>query len=178
MGQTPGPVQWRADMQCSRCPQENPPGARFCNSCGAGLELTCPSCHHSNPTGSQFCNRCGASLGATPTPAAPRLPSPESYTPARDGSVRRSQGLDGAARRPRSRGSAQDPRPGPRAHDGRRAPLRGHGEPGDGRRDHGAVRRTDCAAAHRTKVSLAVGHPPSYRPVHRVMEATSPRGVP
>src|SRR6059036_2136330 len=61
-----------------------------------------------------------------------------------DRPVRRSQGLDGAARRPRSRGSAQDPRPRPAAHDGGRAPLRGHGEPGDGRRDHGALRR----AAH------------------------------
>ncbi len=30
-------------MQCPRCQQENPPGARFCNSCGAGLELTCPA---------------------------------------------------------------------------------------------------------------------------------------
>jgi class 3 adenylate cyclase/tetratricopeptide (TPR) repeat protein len=68
-------------MQCPRCQQENPAGARFCNSCGAGLELTCPSCRHSNPAGSQFCNRCGASLGATPTPAGPRFASPESYTP-------------------------------------------------------------------------------------------------
>ena len=68
-------------MQCPRCQQENPPGALFCNSCGAGLELTCPSCRHSNPAGSQFCNRCGASLGATPTPAGPRFASPEAYTP-------------------------------------------------------------------------------------------------
>src|SRR5712692_6421001 len=68
-------------MQCPRCQQENPPEARFCNSCGAGLELTCPACRHSNPAGSQFCNRCGASLGAAPTPAGPRFASPESYTP-------------------------------------------------------------------------------------------------
>ena len=68
-------------MQCPRCQQENPPAARFCNSCGAGFELTCPSCRHSNPAGSQFCNRCGASLGATPTPAGPRFASPEAYTP-------------------------------------------------------------------------------------------------
>src|SRR5438445_3345953 len=68
-------------MQCPRCQQENPPAARLCNLCGAGFELTCPACRHSNPAGSQFCNRCGAALGATPTPAAPRFPSPESYTP-------------------------------------------------------------------------------------------------
>ncbi|PYN74915.1 MAG: hypothetical protein DMD96_29225 [Candidatus Rokuibacteriota bacterium] len=66
-------------MQCPRCRQENPPGARFCNSCGTGLELVCPACRQSNPAGSRFCNRCGASLEATP--AAPRFSSPESYTP-------------------------------------------------------------------------------------------------
>ena len=51
------------------------------------------------------------------------------------------KGFDGAARRPRSRGGPQAPRPRARAHDGGRPPLRGHGEPGDGRRDHGALRR-------------------------------------
>jgi hypothetical protein len=60
-------------MQCARCEQENPPGARFCNSCGAGLELACSSCGHSNPAGSRFCNHCGASLGATPNQAGPRF---------------------------------------------------------------------------------------------------------
>ncbi len=55
--------------------------------------------------------------------------------------LRRPQGLDGAARRPRSRGGAHAPRPRARTHDGGRPPLRGHGEPGDGRRDHGALRR-------------------------------------
>ena len=38
----------------------------------------------------------------------------------------------------RSRGGAQAPRPGPRAHDGGRSPLRRDREPGDGRRDHGS----------------------------------------
>src|SRR2546422_7710503 len=43
-------------------------------------------------------------------------------------------GLDGAARRPRPRGGAPAPRRRPRADDGGRPPLRGHGEPGDGDR--------------------------------------------
>src|SRR5881397_1511 len=68
-------------MQCPRCHQENPLEARFCNSCGAGLEVTCPACRHSNPPGSRFCNRCGASVGETSTLAAPRFSSPESYIP-------------------------------------------------------------------------------------------------
>src|SRR5262245_34343371 len=68
-------------MRCPRCQHENPPAARFCNACGAGLELICPSCRHSNPAGSRFCNGCGAVFGAAPAPAEPRFSSPESYTP-------------------------------------------------------------------------------------------------
>ena len=75
----PGPVRWRPDMQCPRCEHENLSGARFCNSCGVGLELPCPACRHANPAGSFFCNRCGTSLGSTPARA--RVPSPGSYTP-------------------------------------------------------------------------------------------------
>ena len=46
------------------------------------------------------------------------------------GAVRRSQGLDGAAGRPRPRGGAQAPRPGARTHDGGRPSLRGHRQSG------------------------------------------------
>ena len=42
--------------------------------------------------------------------------------------------------RPGSRPAA--PRPGPAPHDGRRTPLRGHGEPGAGRWHHGSVWRS------------------------------------
>src|SRR5262245_9791610 len=68
-------------MHCPRCQHENPPGARFCNSCGAALELVCPSCRHHNPAGSRFCNGCGDVLGAALAPAEPRFASPENYTP-------------------------------------------------------------------------------------------------
>lgn len=39
-------------MTCSQCQRENPKGARFCNACGAQLELPCPQCTHLNPPGS------------------------------------------------------------------------------------------------------------------------------
>jgi hypothetical protein len=45
-----------------------------------------------------------------------------------------------SARRPRSRGGAEALDPVSGADDGSRPPLRGHRQPGDGRRDHGAVR--------------------------------------
>ncbi len=57
------------------------------------------------------------------------------------GALRRLQGLAGAPDRPGFRGGAGAAGRGPAADDGRRPPLRGHGEPGHGRRDHGAVRR-------------------------------------
>jgi class 3 adenylate cyclase/tetratricopeptide (TPR) repeat protein len=68
--------------RCPQCNHENPPGARFCNGCGARAELPCAQCSQVNPSGSRFCNGCGAKLG-DPAPAGPqpRFTSPESYTP-------------------------------------------------------------------------------------------------
>src|SRR5262245_40459648 len=66
-------------MHCPQCGQDNPPGAKFCASCGARLEVVCPACGHPNLPGSRFCNECGKPL-PTSTPA-PTLPSPQSYTP-------------------------------------------------------------------------------------------------
>src|SRR5712691_7238883 len=68
------------DVKCPRCPQDNPPSARFCNGCGAPLELRCSACDHANPPGSRFCNGCGQALASVPA-TAPRYASPESYTP-------------------------------------------------------------------------------------------------
>jgi class 3 adenylate cyclase/tetratricopeptide (TPR) repeat protein len=69
-------------MQCPRCERENPADARFCNGCGARLELACAGCGHVNPLGSRFCNGCGAKLGdAAPSGPQTRFASPETYTP-------------------------------------------------------------------------------------------------
>ena len=64
-------------MPCLRCGHENPPEARFCNGCGAKLDVRCASCGQSNPAGSRFCNSCGQSLGDAPGRTRP----PESYIP-------------------------------------------------------------------------------------------------
>jgi len=66
-------------MQCPRCQQENPPQARFCMKCGAGLTRTCASCNTELPIGAAFCFGCGQPV--VPTPAAERVPAPEAYTP-------------------------------------------------------------------------------------------------
>jgi class 3 adenylate cyclase len=53
-------------------------GARFCEDCGARLEVACPSCGTSVTPGKKFCRFCGAALTTEP---AGRFASPEAYTP-------------------------------------------------------------------------------------------------
>ncbi len=91
------------------------------------------------------------------------------------GALRGPEGLDGIARGPRSRGGAKDHRSGARADDGSRPPLRGHGQSGDGRRDHGPLRRAAgsrgprdagllCRAADAERGrALRRGHPQASR---------------
>ena len=66
-------------MACSACGADNPPGARFCNGCGAPLHAVCPGCGHANPPASRFCNACGRALSA---PAASSPPVSPSASPA------------------------------------------------------------------------------------------------
>lgn len=58
-------------MTCPNCGADNPPGARFCVSCGQPLPRVCPNCGADNPSGARFCNQCGANLDAlSPAPAS------------------------------------------------------------------------------------------------------------
>src|SRR6266581_705905 len=67
-------------MKCPRCPQDNPPHARFCLGCGARLALACASCGAELPGGARFCLQCGQAVAAG-TAASVRSPAPETYTP-------------------------------------------------------------------------------------------------
>src|SRR5919112_767214 len=58
-------------MGCSACGADNPPGAKFCNSCGGPLSTACASCGHSNTPGSRFCNECGHALTAVTRSSKP-----------------------------------------------------------------------------------------------------------
>jgi class 3 adenylate cyclase/tetratricopeptide (TPR) repeat protein len=69
-------------MTCPQCKQENPPSAKFCNGCGAALELRCGGCGHANPASSRFCNECGQPLGRGVSPVS-RFASLQAYTPKR-----------------------------------------------------------------------------------------------
>ncbi|MBI4561568.1 MAG: zinc ribbon domain-containing protein, partial [Candidatus Rokubacteria bacterium] len=65
-------------MKCPRCQAQTPDDARFCEECGARLELTCPNCGQAVGVGKKFCRACGASLTTEP---AERFTSPQAYTP-------------------------------------------------------------------------------------------------
>jgi class 3 adenylate cyclase/predicted ATPase len=55
-------------MQCQICEFTNRDGARFCEECGAGLEVVCLDCGAANSAGGRFCSACGASLGTNGAP--------------------------------------------------------------------------------------------------------------
>jgi class 3 adenylate cyclase/tetratricopeptide (TPR) repeat protein len=65
-------------VKCPRCQAQTPDDARFCEECGARLELTCPNCGQAVGVGKKFCRACGASLTTEP---AERFTSPRAYTP-------------------------------------------------------------------------------------------------
>ena len=60
-------------MQCPKCQLENRKGVRFCEDCGAKMELVCPGCGASIPPGKKFCGECGQPL-STPSKPIPKPP--------------------------------------------------------------------------------------------------------
>jgi class 3 adenylate cyclase/tetratricopeptide (TPR) repeat protein len=65
-------------VKCPRCQAENKADARFCEDCGARLDVACPNCGTPVTPGKNFCRSCGAALTTEPTS---RFASPKSYTP-------------------------------------------------------------------------------------------------
>ena len=63
-------------VECPSCGSSNPPGNRFCGSCGSALERVCPACGTANPPDNRFCGACGTGLdAATAPPGAPAAPA-------------------------------------------------------------------------------------------------------
>src|SRR3954471_14689885 len=63
-------------VECPSCGSSNPPGNRFCGSCGSALERACPACGASNPADSRFCGEGGPGVEPPGAPAAaPAAPS-------------------------------------------------------------------------------------------------------
>ena len=68
-------------MKCPKCQFDNPMDARYCNECGAKLELVCTQCNKTNPPGSKFCNGCGHNLIGLIRSSGFDYAKPQSYTP-------------------------------------------------------------------------------------------------
>ena len=58
-------------MKCPKCQFNNLEEAKFCNECGAKLEIICSKCGKNNPPQSKFCNECGHNL-ILPSEPAPK----------------------------------------------------------------------------------------------------------
>ncbi len=60
-----GPLQVQAapatimGNPCPACGTDNPPGAKYCGQCNAGLEWKCPECERVNSVRQRFCIGCG-----------------------------------------------------------------------------------------------------------------------
>jgi class 3 adenylate cyclase/tetratricopeptide (TPR) repeat protein len=68
-------------MKCLQCQADNREGVKFCEECGAAMEIKCPSCGALVPLGKKFCGECGHDL-KEPTEAPPiDYSEPQSYTP-------------------------------------------------------------------------------------------------
>ena len=68
-------------MNCPKCRLENREGVKFCEECGAKMELVCPGCGAKIPWGTKFCGECGCQI-TKPSEAIPvDYSAPQSYTP-------------------------------------------------------------------------------------------------
>jgi peptide/nickel transport system substrate-binding protein len=87
------------------CGHDNPPGAHFCDVCGATLPVQCPRCRAINRRQAHFCNMCGSSLrepDSAPSPAEPAAPEKRAASEGLDGPqwVRPPRSTAGSGRKP------------------------------------------------------------------------------
>jgi len=57
-------------MECPHCRTRNREGAKFCEECGARINMECPQCRTLIPLGRKFCGECGCKLPESPGDAA------------------------------------------------------------------------------------------------------------
>ena len=131
-------------------------------SAARGWQLTCPACGPTLSAGQKFCGECGAAgrwrRPHRRQPAACPRPKPTRPKHLAERILTSRAALEGERKQVTVlfadlKGSMElladrdpeearaHPRPGARTDDGGGPPLRGHGQPGHGRRHHGAVRR-------------------------------------
>jgi len=68
-------------VKCSECQFNSREGVKFCEECGAKLELECPACKAKLPLGKKFCGECGHALKELHEIPTVDYSKPQSYTP-------------------------------------------------------------------------------------------------
>lgn len=68
-------------MHCPKCQFENREGVKFCEECGAVLDLICPNCSAKIPPDRKFCGECGFKLNEPLQAPTIDYSEPQSYTP-------------------------------------------------------------------------------------------------
>jgi ribosomal protein L40E len=71
-------------MTCPHCNAENPPGGKFCTSCGSLVEKTCDECGALARPDDRFCRACGRPLIASGNDSPSRQPIPTNQYPLKD----------------------------------------------------------------------------------------------
>jgi class 3 adenylate cyclase/tetratricopeptide (TPR) repeat protein len=66
-------------MKCPNCQRDNPPAAKFCESCAAPLLRLCANCKSPASPNAKYCSQCGHAL--SPLDETNRFSSPRNYTP-------------------------------------------------------------------------------------------------
>ena len=66
-------------MKCPKCQSENREGVRFCEDCGARMEIKCPSCGTFIPMEKRFCGECGHNLTIPSEPIPKPTPKDLSF---------------------------------------------------------------------------------------------------
>jgi class 3 adenylate cyclase len=60
-------------MKCPKCQFDNREGVKFCEECGAEMELECPKCGAKIPLARKFCGECGHNLTTPSEPVVKEL---------------------------------------------------------------------------------------------------------
>ena len=68
-------------MKCPECQFDNREVVKFCEECGAKLELKCPNCKAEISLGRKFCGECGHKLIEPSEAPVVDFSEPQSYTP-------------------------------------------------------------------------------------------------
>ncbi len=68
-------------MICPQCQSENREGVKFCEDCGARMDVECPNCKAKVPPGKKFCGDCGHDLRKLKEAPPIDYQQPRSYTP-------------------------------------------------------------------------------------------------